>query len=109
MAVNTGLERSTLCTLWNACVHALGHWFSFQCIALLGIGVIRLCICGGSGFRLDFTEEAPYWCTSLSNLAFGRREKNIWGTTFASVGGKKPDRGGKFQLAGERHKVTLRH
>ena len=44
VAVNTGLERSTLCTLWNACVHAFGHWFSFQCIALLGIGLIMFIV-----------------------------------------------------------------
>ena len=35
------------------------------------------------------TEKTPYWCIYLSNLAFGRRKKNIWGTAFASGGTKK--------------------
>ena len=39
-------------------------------------------------FRTFHEKNAPYWCFSLSNLAFGRREKNIW-LTFASGGRKK--------------------
>ena len=53
---------------------------------------------GGGGIFLNlrsyFTEKAPFWCIFLSNLAFGRREKNIWGTTFASGGGGKKLWGG---------------
>ena len=36
-----------------------------------------------------FTEKTPYLCIFLSNLAFSRRKKNIWGTLFASGGRKK--------------------
>ena len=45
-------------------------------------------------------EKAPYWCTSLSNLAFGRREK-IFGVPLLLQGAAKSCRGAPKKVGAE--------